>query len=44
MHFDGNAWNAIPAKQVSAKLDAIWPGGPDQLWAVGDGGTIVRYR
>lgn len=41
LHSDGIVWTALPSGG-SARLSAVWSSGPDAMWAVGDGGAILR--
>lgn len=41
LHSDGIRWTLL-ASGFSGRLNAVWSSGPDQLWAVGDGGAILH--
>jgi hypothetical protein len=44
LHFDGTTWSRFPAEHVQGKnLRGVWGDSPDNYWAVGDGGEIVRW-
>jgi hypothetical protein len=42
LHFDGKAWSI--AQPLQQPLGAISGSAPDQVWAVGDKGAIVRFN
>lgn len=45
-HFDGAAWSAVELPEPSVETHAlfkVWGSGPDNVFAVGDGGWIVHY-
>ena len=42
LHFDGKAWSI--AQQLQEPLRAISGSAPDQVWAVGDKGAMVRFN
>jgi len=43
LHWDGNAWSVV-ATGHSGPLSDVWASGPDDVWAVGAGGTILHWN
>ncbi|MCF7801013.1 MAG: hypothetical protein K9N34_03235 [Candidatus Marinimicrobia bacterium] len=43
MEFDGEIWNAKPTYPTSGWINAIWGSSPEDVWFVGNGGSIVHY-
>lgn len=46
-HYDGTSWSAVSTPAITAStpaLFAIWGASPTEIWAVGQGGTILRYH
>ena len=41
LHYDGAAWSAVPT-QPYVSLLGVWPAGRNDVWAVGQGGLILR--
>lgn len=42
VHFDGTGWTEEREPPPRAALRAVWGRAPDDAWAVGDGGRILR--
>lgn len=43
LHGDGRRWSAVPSG-TSATLHSVWAANATAAWAVGDGGTILRWN
>ncbi len=43
IHFDGTAWSVVPMETAPPVLNAVAGAGPDAVFAVGVGGTVLRY-
>jgi Carboxypeptidase regulatory-like domain len=43
MHWDGHAWSRV-ASGTRAWLNAVWGRAPDDVWAVGTSGEILRWN
>ena len=42
LHWNGSVWTSVPSG-TSNDLYAVWGSGPSAAWAMGDGGTILRW-
>ena len=42
--FDGVVWTEHNVRSLASSLAAVWGASTSDVWAVGDGGSILRYR
>ena len=42
--FDGENWKTLKEPTSSLQYNAVWASGHNDVWIVGDDGTIVRYK
>ena len=42
LHYGGGGWNVVDSP-TTALLYGVWGSGPDDVFAVGGGGTVLHY-
>jgi len=42
--WNGSEWRLVPAALSGGALRAVWASGPNDAWAVGDGGTLIHWE
>jgi hypothetical protein len=43
LHWNGSAWTRLTAEE-STILNAVWAGSSTDVWAVGEGGTVLHWQ
>lgn len=42
--YDGSSWTRVYQGAVGQTFRHVWASGPDDVWAVGNGGTAVHWN
>ncbi len=43
LHYDGDSWTSVGLPEIVEALVGIWGSGPNDIFAVGDGGTAIHF-